>query len=300
MSVCIDVQRLRVRSLDVDFHEISWEVCATTADILDYTFQLLRSEGPEGPYEAITPEMEDKYLFIDNILARGHNHRQYHYRLRVKHKASGDTKEFGPASNVAEPDLIANEVRKLMNILMREFAGRRCWTFPVRTFGQRCECWDPSLQKKTRSNCLSCFDTGFARGYMSPIEAWMQIDPSPKAEQNASVGPLQQETTTLRMGYWPPLKPRDIIVEPENVRWRVNQVSFTQKSRAVLHQEVQVFRLPPTDIEYKIEFDIGEALKDVWLSPSRNFTNPQTLETFKDEEIPDIFALYPTSYPPTP
>jgi len=100
------------------------------------------------------------------------------------------------------------------------------------------------------------------------------------------------------MGYWPPLKPRDLIVEGENIRHRVNQVNFTQKSRAVLHQEVAVYQIPKTDIEYKLEFDIGAALKDVWLSPSRNFTNPQNLETFGNEEIPDILALYPTSYPP--
>jgi hypothetical protein len=298
MTVAIDVQKLRVRSLDVDFHEVSWEIGSTTEDIFDYTFQLLRSEGPEGPYDVLTPEMEDRYLFIDNVISRGHNYREYYYKLRTKHKASQVTKDHGPVYNVAEPDLWAIEVRKHANILMREFAGRRCWVFPVRTFGQRCGCWSVTLGKRTRSGCVTCFDTGFVRGYMSPIEAWLQIDPNPKAEQNTSVGPIQQEVTTLRMGYWPPLKPRDLIVEGENVRHRANQISFTQKSRAVLHQEVAVYQIPKTDIEYKLEFDIGAALKDIWLSPSRNFTNPQCLETFKDEEIPDILSLYGSTYPP--
>jgi len=293
MTVAIDVQNLRVRSLDADFHEISWELAPTTEDIFDYTFQLLRSEGPEGPFEPLTPEMEDKYLFVDNTIRRGHRYRTYYYRLRVRSKADNQTKDFGPVYGEADPDLLARDVRKNMNILMREFAGRRCWVFPVRTFGQRCECWDPILQKKVRAGCLTCFDTSFVRGYMSPIEAWIQMDPNPKAEQNMSVGPTQQQVTTARMGYWPPLKPRDLVIEPENLRWRVASVTNTQRLRAVLHQEVQLSQLPLTDIEYKLEFDIGEALKDMWLAGSRNYTNPQTLETAGEEEIPDIFGIYP-------
>jgi len=293
MTVAIDVQNLRVRSLDADFHEISWELASTTEDIFDYTFQLLRSEGPEGPFEPLTPEMEDKYLFVDNTIRRGHQYRTYYYRLRVRSKADGQTKDFGPAYGEADPDLIARDVRKNANILFREFAGRRCWVFPVRTFGQRCECWDPILQKKVRSGCLTCFDTSFVRGYMSPIEAWVQMDPNPKAEQNMSVGPAQTQATTARMGYWPPLKPRDLVIEPENLRWRVGSVSNTQRLRAVLHQEVQLSQIPLTDIEYKLEFDIGEALKDMWLAGSRNYTNPQTLEAAGNEEIPDILGIYP-------
>jgi hypothetical protein len=297
LSVAIDVQKLRVRSLDVDFHEISWEIAPTTEDIFDYTFQLLRSEGPEGPYEPISPELEDRYIFIDNMIRRGHLFRGYFYRLRVKYKPDDSTAEFGPVSLEAEPDLIACEIRKHMNILMREFAGRRCWVFPVRTFGMRCECWSATLRKKTRSGCLTCYDTSFVRGFMTPIEAWIQMDPNPKAEQNMSVGPVQPQITTMRMGYWPPLKPRDIIIEAENARWRVVSVSATQRLRATLHQEVQVLQIPKEDIEYRLEFDIGHALKDLWLVGSRNFTNPQTLEAAQDEDIPNIFGLYPTTWP---
>ena len=299
MPVILDVQRLRVRSLDMDFHEISWELATTTEDVFDYTFQLLRSEGPEGPYEPATPEFEDTYLYIDNLIRRNHSFRKLFYRLRVKHKASGDTKEWGPASQEAEPDLIATEIRKHMNILFREFAGRRCWVLPVRTFGQRCgNCWNATLQKRRQSGCSTCFDTGFARGFMSPIEAWVQFDPNAKTEQNMTVGPTHQNNTTARLGYYPPLKPRDIIVEGENRRWRVVQVNMTEQLRSTLHQEVQLHEIPKSDMEYKVTLDLGMALKDMWLSPARNFTNPHNLGNFKDEEIPDTFAIYPTSYPP--
>lgn len=299
MPVSLDVPKLRVRSLDTDFHEISWELASTAEDIFDYTFQLLRSEGAEGPYEPLSPEFEDQYIFIDNSIRRAHNYRKLFYRLKIRQKATGDIKEFGPATQEADPDLIATEIRKHMNILFREFAGRRCWVLPIRTFGQRCRaCWNPTLQKRRISGCLTCFDTSFTRGFMNPIEAWIQFDPNAKAEQNMAVGPTQQSDTTARLGYYPPLKPRDLIIEGENKRWRVSKITTTEQLRAPLHQEIAVHEIPKTDIEYRIELNLGAALKDIWLSPARNFTNPQNLNNFKDEEIPDTFALYPTSYPP--
>jgi len=293
VPVSISIQRFRVTSLDVDLHDVTWDVQDTTEDILDYTFQLLRSEGPEGPYDVLTPEMNDQYRFVDNNIRRGNLYATLYYKLVVKHKMSGDTAVYGPEARVPEADLIAVELRKHMNLLMREFVGRRCWILPVRTSGQRCSCWNTVLAKRRHSLCYLCFDTGFVRGYMSPIESWVSIDPFASVEQNSGTGPTQQANTTARMGWYPPLKPRDVIIEGENNRWRVVQVNTTEQTRASLRQELTLHMIPKGDIEYKLEFDIGKALKDVWLSPSRNFTNPQNLETFRDEEVPNVFNLYP-------
>lgn len=298
MAVALEVTNLRVRSLDVDFNDILWELGDTTEDVLDYTFQVFRSEAVEGPFEPISAAFEDRYSFLDNQLVRGHLYRQFHYRLVVKHKASGATRDFGPVSKEPEADLITTEVRKHVNLLMREFAGRRCWVFPVRTFGQRCDaCYNMQLSKKRRSGCLTCFDTTFTRGFLRPIESWLQIDPNPDSEQNTAVGPTHQQNTTARLGYYPPLKPRDIIIEGENNRWRVVQVNTTQHNRAPLHQEVSLHLIPHTDIEYSLQFELTAPLENLWLSPSRNFTNPQTLEAFRDEEVPDIFGIYPVARP---
>lgn len=298
MAVGIVVEDLKVRSLDVDFNEVSWTVRTTFEDIFNYTFQVTRSEGPEGPFTPVTEEFEDHYLFLDNNIRFMHEERTYYYKLVVREKRTGESKEFGPTYRTPDADLIAIELRKHMNLLFREFIGRRCWVFPARTFGSRCrECWDPSLQKRTKSQCLTCYDTGFTGGYLRPIEAWVSIDPYPKSEQNTNVGPLQQRDTTGRVGYWPPLKPRDVIVEAENQRWRVVNVSTTQQLRAPVHQEISLHKIPTSDIEYKIPLDLGVALKDLWLLPARNMSNPQNLEAFTNEEIPDVLGLYGYNYP---
>jgi len=299
VPVAIKIKNLKVTSLDLDFHEITWELEDTTEDVLDYTFQLLRSESASGPFETITPPFEDRFIFRDNIIQVAHRWRVYYYLIRVTHKASGDTNDFGPSAKEAPPDLQAIEIRRHVNHLFREHAGRRCWLLPVRTFGQRCECWDPIRQKRTRSGCRLCFDTGFVRGYLSPIEIWGQIDPSPKTEQNTNVGPQHQTNTTARFGYFPAIKPRDVLVEFENKRWRVTSVTQTEKARARIHQEPVLHQIPEKDIEYTIPLLMDQALKDMWSSPSRNFTNPQNLENFEDEEIPSVFSLYPSTYPRT-
>ncbi len=298
VSIAINVEDIRVRSLDVDYWEITWKVQSSYEDVLDYTFQVLRSEAVAGPFDPVSPEMDDRYLYVDNFIRSNHEFRQWNYIIRVKRKEPGETMDFGPASPGADPDLIATELRKHMNLLFREFIGRRCWVFPVRTFGQRCSCFNRTLGKRTQSHCVTCYDTGFVRGYMTPIETWMSIDPDPKTEQTMTVGATQQSNTTARLGFFPPVKPRDIIVEPENQRWRITQVAGTEQLRVVVHQEIQIHKIPTADIEYALEFDIGDSLSNIWLSPARNFTNPASLEAFQDEEYARVLQLYGSSYPP--
>jgi len=297
MPVALTIKDLKVRSLDIDFNEVSWTLADTIEDVLDYNFQVLRSESPSGPFDDLSVPFQDKYLFIDNTLEPAHRWRTLFYKVRITHLASGDAVETDPVTREPEPDRIALELRRHMQLLFREFAGRRCWVLPVRTFGQRCECWNNVMKQRRAAGCRLCFDTGFVRGYHSPIETWMDIDPSPKSEQTTNVGAQQQSNTTGKFGHYPSLKPRDIIIEPENRRWRVGDPVQIEHLRARVWQQFKLHEIPLTDVEYAIELDLGTALRNLWLAPARNFTHPQNLATFEQEEIPGIFSLYPTTYP---
>jgi len=290
--VQLKVINIKVRSLSVEFNEVSWEVEPTAEDLLDYTFQVLRSEGPEGPWSELTPTLSDQFIFVDNIIKSKNRYRQYFYKIQVVNKQTGDTKVFGPSSRGPEEELVTLAMRHDINLLFKEFAGRRCWILPVRTFGQRCDCFNVTLQRRTRSGCRTCYDKGFVRGYMHPIEMWMQFDPSPKDEQPTNLGKQQQSNTTARMGYWPPVKPGDIIIEAENKRWRVVHVSSTQHNRAVVQQELQLHEIPEEDVAYLIELVLEKALRDTFFSPPRNFTNPHTLENFENAHFDSIAELY--------
>jgi len=300
-SCKIQLVNLRVLSLSVDYNEVFWDVHDTAEDVLDYTFQVLRSEAPAGPWEELSPEMSDQYVFVDNKVKVGNIYRQWHYIVRVKHNITGEVNDFGPVDKAPEPDLVAVELRKHLNLLFMEFAGRQCWLLPARTFGQRCaDCWNPRLQKQTRSGCRTCYDTSFVRGYHRPIEIWIQFDPIPKDEQPSNQGRLQQSSTTAKMSAFPPLKPDDLIIEPENQRWVVRTVSTTQQGRAPVLQNIGLHLVPTTDMEYRVPLELNRALKDLSFNPTRNYVNPQHLgnDQVKDIDFPLIYQLYSSNYPP--
>lgn len=295
-AVALRVTNLRVLSLSVDYNEVYWDVPDTLADVLDYTFQVLRSEAPMGPWEELSPELEDRYMFVDNIVKVGNIYRKWFYLLRVKHKESGLVTEYGPEQKEPVPDLIAEELRRHLGLLFSEFNGRRCWVFPARTMGQRCaECWNPRLQKRTTSGCRTCYDTGFVRGYHHPIEAWIQFDPVTKNEQASPQGRLQQTSTTAKMGAFPPIKPDDLIVEGENKRWKVRSVDETEHGRAPVLQNLGVHLLPTTDIEYLIPVILDDDLKNISFNPTRNYVNAQNLtnEPRREVDYDFVYRLYP-------
>jgi hypothetical protein len=292
VGVLITIDRFHCRSLDIDKLELSWQVGETSEDILDYTFQVQRSESPNGPWDNLTPPFQDEYLYIDKTVHTGDRWRRHFYQIVVTNIPTQEKKCFGPVTQEPDADLIAQELRRHMQLLFREFAGRRCWVLPVRTFGQRCTCWNAKLKMRQRSGCKLCWDTSWVRGYMHPIESWIQVDPSPKTKQFTNVAEQEQSNTTMRLVWYPPLKPDDFIIEPENRRWKVVQVNQTEQGRAVVHQEVQIHEVPPKDIEYAVPLVLDRALKDIWFNPKRNYTNPFTLGDFLDEEMPDIMQMY--------
>lgn len=294
----LDVTKLWVRSLSLDRLDLFWEIGRVPGpkrdtdqhEIYNYQFYVLRAgDSPLGPYEEVGGPFLDTYHFRDVRVSLLHKWRQYHYKLKVVDRRTGETKEFGPAtSSASAPDLIALEIMNQEDVLFREFVGRRCWLFPARTFGPACSCFDVTLNRVTRSNHLPCFGTGFMGGYMSPIEVFVQIDPSAKSTQATSLQEVQQSDSVARMISFPPVNPGDILVEVENRRWRVLSVSLTQRLRATVRQELRIHEIPRGDIEYTLPLKVNE--KDLTAASERNYKNAQNLDT--DGNYDDILAAF--------
>ena len=282
----IEVIDITVTAYDLDHLDISWKIRDTNEDLERYSFFLLRSvDGSEGPFQVHAGPFGYTFTFRDPDIRAFHKWRQYFYKIRAVHKDTGDEKEFGAAWLAAPPDLINLEIRRRMGMAQREFNGRPAILLPRLTFGQRCpHCWDMnsagnSLGKKRRGNCVTCFDTGFVTGYGTPIIFYIQIDPSPVSPQPISVSERQPVDTSSRTSGYPPVSPRDVIIEVENVRWHVERVPSTQKLRAVVHQEPVLHQIPKSDVRYKIPIDLSvlENLKN-----SREFTRPMSLNYGND------------------
>ncbi len=284
----IQVTKLYARSFDLDHMDVFWEIENFTGNILQFEFQVLRSESSFGPWEPVSPVFQDQYYFRDPSPPSMHKWRQLFYLLRIRDKVKNETKDFGPTSQSGEPDLIALEINRQEDVLLREFVGRRTWLFPVRTFGAYCICYDRALGRRTKSNCLNCYDTGFLGGYCSPIECFIQFDPSGDQAVPTSLKDKQDGQTSARLISFPQVKPKDILVEAENTRWKVVSMTPTMRLRSVVHQELVLREVDKGDIEYKLPINLD--LKNLEISAERNFTNPQHVDGTKD--LDNLLAVY--------
>lgn len=295
MAEHLHVENLKVRSLDVRRMEVSWDTTDAYADPRDFTMEVQRSESPEGPFDPVSPPFEDRFVFVDSSIPLAENSRQLWYRLKIVHKASQSTDFTEARTNDADPDLVAQYIRRTQMVGLTQAFGRQVWFFKRRTFGMRCpSCWSAQLGQRTRSRCESCYDTSFLRGYFDPIELWMQIDPSPKQKTATEYQVQNQITTTARTGFYPNISQNDVLVEAENKRWRVIGVTQTERLRATVHQELTLVSINTTDIEYRLPINIETALRDIQPSPVRMFSLASDLADADSDLTPDIFANFPT------
>lgn len=297
MPIALEIAKVLVRSLDIGEKEVSWTLPSTNIDVLDYSFQILRSESPRGPFEPVTEEFVDRYIFIDRGVPVGDKFRQLWYLVRIRRRDNQEFSDSDPVTHEADTDLHAQYIRRSQQTLFTQAVGRACWLFKRRTFGTRCtSCWDPRLKKQTRSGCLDCFDTGFLRGFLNPIEIWVQIDPAGKSKTLRAEQLKDDQLTSARMTFFPPVSPGDVLVELENKRWTVTRVTLSERLRAPIKQELVLRAIDDTDIEYKLPINLDTALRDIQASPGRMFVHASDLEAAISEQTPNVFAIY-TRFP---
>jgi len=268
---------VKCRSLDLDRLTLFWELENTSESPLDYDFYIERSGSPGGDWDTVSPQpLVDTYIFVDAQAGLLHNWAKLYYRIRVVNRASGAEAFYPevPVSIRAQPPLDALEMTRQELILLKELVGRKCWLFKRRTSGARCpECWDNRSMQRVKAKCLSCYGTGWAGGYHRPIEFYCNIAPAAQSPQNVPpVGELQLENSTGWTIFFPPIDPRDVIVELENVRWMVHNRVYTERVRAPVKQNFQIHRLTPGDIEFCLP--VGIDLLTLDPTAVRQFSNP--------------------------
>ena len=291
------IERLLVRSLDIESKEITWELGNGSEDPRDYTFQVLRSESPSGPYEVLSPVFSDRYIFVDRRIPVGDRYTTLWYKLRVTRRRDDFETDFGPAAQVPEPDLVAQYIRRMELTYFTQFVGRACWLFKKRVFGPRCRtCWDSKMQKKTTDRCLDCFDVGVLRGYHDPIEIFVQIDPTTRAQQNTPQQIAQLQRTMARTSFYPNIQNGDVLVEAENKRWRIQNVTTSERLRATVMQSFEIKQIEERDIEFKLPLNLDRALRDIQPSPMRMFENAQDVVSAIENRTSEAFGAFMT-YP---
>ena len=241
-------------STSVDYIDISWKVADTFENSLHITYQVLRGENLAGPFEAVSDPLIDRFHLRDYIAPRKMSWRNLYYVIETVNTITGESTRSDPVNLRARPPLDALEMIRLNTLLFKEFVGRPCLIYSLRTYGEKCtNCFDEITQRRTVSNCHSCYGTGYARGFNFPMYAYVKISPEQRGNMpNQASFVTQQAQVQANMSIYPLVKVGDIIIEYEGTRWRIQNVSYTERLRSPVQQMLMLARIPECDIEYKL------------------------------------------------
>lgn len=260
-----------VRGLEIDSLTISWEI--DPADPVGYDssqveFRVYRSNSPEGPFDLLTvAPLVDVYVFTDKQVNRRSFWRKTYYKLEATRVPDGLQVE----SIVHRAEVHKGARRRMMvglAIVKKErmllqgkgitagYVGVPSVVFIRRTFGQHCsECFDFVLQRSLKEQCTSCFGTRYKRGFFTPIPAYVNYSPSPEILQVVNWGETQPSETDAWLSNYPLLSPGDVVIEPNNNRWKVDRCHSTKMLRTPIRQIIRLVQLNRNNVEYKMQVD---------------------------------------------
>ena len=253
--VGLSVVDVQVVAPGLDRLAVSWKIDDVNVDIGSFLFSVHRSTSPGGPWDAVVDGLVDRWLYVDGDVDCRHRWRDWWYQVTATTADGSSTTTSAPTRLSAPPDLVATAVRTREQLIWRKFTGRQALLFPIRTFGQRCPCWDHILGKQLVRRCLTCFDTGFVGGYMHPMLVYVHIDPSAETVQMLDDGETQQVRVGCQCGHFPPVHPRDVLAGADGRRWRVTTVMPSERLQTVVSQQLELVGIQPGDIEYELPVD---------------------------------------------
>jgi len=290
----LEVTNIRVRSYDLGHLDVYWDIAPCFEDVLNYTFTVLRSDTEFGPFEPISRALVDSYHFRDSATHdRFSKYSPTYYAIRIDTRGGSQTPVTYPTSGKgvrleALPDLAALEMSLQERLKLKQFKGRLVWVYRKRTFGQRCpSCFDPVMGRHVTSNCQVCFNTSWVGGYHAPVATYAQIVTPDEQIARLDIGKVESQDSVILLANVPEIFEGDLILELENVRWRVGPtIRKYKKARALVRQQAGIHGIQREDIEYTIPLNVSpDVLKDTLASPEGNYLNRQTIGSDELQEV---------------
>lgn len=247
---------------------ITWTIEPIRTGATDVLFHVERSQTqdfsePDDIEEITTPisgaDGQTVYEYLDITVNLQSFWRRWYYRIRAVDGAKthySSVKTWESSAKVFELEIVARH-----DWLLRYETGTPCFALIERTAGgEHCkECYNPSLNRSTKSQCTSCYGTGRERPFFTPIMTFIDFNPPAKATQ-INQREMQVGQANVWWSAYPQLKPRDILVEVlSGERWRFVSVNPVGDVRTSIQHFATVERISQRDIEHRIA--IPEAIQ---------------------------------------
>jgi hypothetical protein len=235
---------------------IQWTLTTAVSSIIP-EYDVERSGSPEGPWEKINTDPITGIYYTDDLAQLFSMTRDIYYR--VKAFAPGVEIYSDPRSLRGTMErrqwLIWRKINHDEEIMLKKFNGVPLKVFKRKHFGERCvECFDPVTKMTIRKKCSVCKGTSWIQGYYEGIDTWGHIKPlSVRTDDTAAGSIIDVGTTNCMLLNFPVVFKDDIIKEVRtNIRWRVVSKQPTELTRATVHQDIVLSRVPRDQIEYNL------------------------------------------------
>lgn len=286
----ITIASLEVKSFTLDHLDIFWQIADTDEDLTEYTFRVKRSESPEGPFEYISPALTETFSFRDDTVDLYSLWRIFYYQVEAVHVPTGTIGESYVGYLGVRPDLVAMELSRLYQVLLQSEIGLPVLILKRRTTGPSCPfCFDPVRKRSTDSDCLVCLGTAQYRGgFLLPIGTFINTSPSTKVVRVSNVSETEPSQKAFDMAGYPLMNAGDVIVDPENRRYRVNEVRNRSKRGFVHRQVLQVTELPRSDVIYRLAVDASKFPTnegELWPKPAQFGPLKPTIRRLPDDSF---------------
>lgn len=263
-----DIQFLNFESRILSFEPeprilVKWALRPTSQNLKNLFFSIYRGEQPED-LKLIKDRIAHDALLehLDYTGKLKNTEKLYYYKVVATeyndaHDTPLQTFKTPPFHWEGQPDLIALYIIDEHLFAFKDVYGMPALIYKKFTEGPRCpECWDTVLKRVTKSNCHSCFGTGFLKGYYEPMPAWMDFNPDPKVVSVAEFGEKQPSQTDAMFTNYPQLSSGDVIIELQSNRyWRIANVRNTEKNRTTILQVLRLDEINRSDIELFLPVD---------------------------------------------
>lgn len=272
---------------------VGWKLLGIGPLVATAQVEISRSYVDNSGFELIATVLASQLFYEDTDVNLYDRWRAVFYKLRLL-DVTGAYRDYGPIRVSGELDGPAKSIIRNVRTQLRIGAGNPVLVYQKRFNDlQRCvDCWDPVLKQITRSDCATCFNTGFEGGFHTPILtlAWIY----PESRSNHPTDRLEQpDSVQCLAANFPVLRPRDIIYEIDTGRrYRVGTITPTEKNRMLLSQSFTAEGLNPSDIENTLPIPAISSLIPVmsrFRAPRRSMLNQDVDSPGTDSIIRDLF-----------
>jgi hypothetical protein len=221
---------------------IEWSLLGSTSSDSHYIVQ--RSEFFDSEFTDITTPVNPSGVlsYVDTTPPNVSELGTFYYKVQLRdNSASAVIAESTSRHPRRDRPRIALEIVRRNNLLLRRFAGIRGFLLTKKEAGIRCGmCWDAVKERRFRSHCSACGDTGWDNGLSSPIPIFISSSSPTETQTVGVLGASEEISRQVWTSNYPLISAGDIIILDYKEIFRVDSVQPITFRETIVSQNLKL------------------------------------------------------------